>query len=197
LHITDERVFLLDSQPVMSASILDDLIKNSHSSNHLAAQNAEPEKYVHLTSLQILTFLIANCDYVIIMCDWLIDLNFLKLISTSLMLVGDVNAKADLVFYFKKRFTSLTNSSFTQTLQSIFGKSIIIYEDDNEDDDKNKRFVSNMFKLCAKKKLLYSTFSNNINVSERNWLTNAKRYWESCCSCKEELSIFKEYKHYI
>lgn len=194
LHITDERVFLLDSQPLMSASILDELIKSSHSNNHMPPEITEqPEKYVHITSLQILSFLIANCDYVIIMNDWLIDLHFLKLISTSLMLVGDINPKADLVFYFKKRFTSLTNSSLIQTLQSIFGKSIIIYEDDNEDGN-NNRFVSNMFKLCAKKKLLYSTLNNNINVSERNWLMNAKRYWENCTS---KSSLHLEYSRFI
>ena len=181
----------------MSASILDDLIKNCHNSNnHLTQENnLEPEKYVHLTSLQILSFLIVNCDYLIIMNDWLMDLHYLKLISTSLMLVGDINPKAELVFYFKKRFTSLSNSPFTKTLQSIFGTSIIIYEDDNED-GKHSRFVSNMFKLCARTKFHYPSSSNNLNVSERNWLINAKRYWENCTS-KEDISIFKEYKHYI
>ena len=177
----------------MSASVMDELIKSTHSATHVPQEITEPEKYIHITSLQVLSFLIANCDYLIIMNDWLMDLHFLKLISTSLMLVGGLSAKADLVFYFKKRFNSLTNLPFIQTLQSIFGKSIIIYEDDNED-GKNGRFVANMFKLCAKKKLLYSTLGHNVNVSERNWLLNAKRYWENCTS-KSALHI--EYSRFI
>lgn len=184
---------MLDSQPLMSASVMDELIKSTHSATHVPQEITEPEKYIHITSLQVLSFLIANCDYLIIMNDWLMDLHFLKLISTSLMLVGGLSAKADLVFYFKKRFNSLTNLPFIQTLQSIFGKSIIIYEDDNED-GKNGRFVANMFKLCAKKKLLYSTLGHNVNVSERNWLLNAKRYWENCTS-KSALHI--EYSRFI
>lgn len=174
----------------MSASILDDLIKSSHVNTHVPQEIVEPEKFVHITSLQILSFLIANCDYVIIVNDWLMDLHFLKLISTAMMLVGDVNPKADLVFYFKKRFTSLSNSQFANTLQSIFGKSIIVYEDDDEDD----RFVSNMFKLCAKKRLLYSTLNNTLNVSERNWLMNAKKYWEMITS---KSSLHLEYSRFI
>lgn len=175
----------------MSASILDDLIKSSHA-NNVPPELTDPEKFVHITSLQILSFLIANCDYVIVMNDWIMDLHFLKLISTALMLVGDdVNPKADLVFYFKKRFTSLTanNNQFKSTLQSIFGRSIIIYEDDDEDG----KFTSNMFKLCARRKLtLLSNLNNQVN--ERNWLINSKRYWESITS---KSSIYVEYSRYI
>ena len=100
----------------MSASILDEYIKNGQNNPTICSDISEPETWVYISSLQILTFLIAVCDYVIIVNDWILDFDLIKLLSTAIMIVGNDSPKADIIFQF---------SEFDKNDEKIKLKSII------------------------------------------------------------------------
>ncbi|KAL7394120.1 hypothetical protein ABVT39_020980 [Epinephelus coioides] len=70
--ITQERVIFLDTQPMLSPSILDHLINNDRK---LPPEYNLPHTYVEMQSLQIAAFLFTVCHVVIVVQDWFTDLN--------------------------------------------------------------------------------------------------------------------------
>ncbi|KAI2800495.1 smg-9, nonsense mediated mRNA decay factor [Blomia tropicalis] len=139
LHITSERLFLLDTQPLLSPSILDEFLRNNatvqmpfgapphhhhhHHNHHNASGNGtgslsnvvgfditEPENFAFIYSMQLLTFMFVICDHLILVLDsFSLDAYLLKLIATSLMMVGDSVQKANLIIYLKPQIENQSN----------------------------------------------------------------------------------------
>nr|XP_012616730.1 protein SMG9 isoform X4 [Microcebus murinus] len=70
--ITQERIVFLDTQPILSPSILDHLINNDRK---LPPEYNLPHTYVEMQSLQIAAFLFTVCHVVIVVQDWFTDLS--------------------------------------------------------------------------------------------------------------------------
>eukprot|EP00118_Oscarella_pearsei_P006753 m.31118 g.31118 ORF g.31118 m.31118 type:complete len:565 (+) comp31451_c0_seq1:15-1709(+) len=76
--VTTERIILLDTQPMMSPSILHDLYR----SDRWLPSDVPPENQHHIESLQLATFLMSVCDVVIVVLDHL-DVSLFRLIRTA------------------------------------------------------------------------------------------------------------------
>lgn len=64
----------------------------------------EPENFALIYSMQLLTFMFAICDHLILVLDsFSLDIYLLKLVATALMMVGDTVPKANLIIYLKPR----------------------------------------------------------------------------------------------
>ncbi|PVD28328.1 hypothetical protein C0Q70_10915 [Pomacea canaliculata] len=83
MFATPERIILLDSQPVLSPSILDCMIRHE---KKYPADYTSTENWIEMQSLQIATFLMTVCHVIIVTQDWFTDLNFLKFLTTAEML---------------------------------------------------------------------------------------------------------------
>ncbi|XP_067304817.1 nonsense-mediated mRNA decay factor SMG9 isoform X2 [Pseudorasbora parva] len=82
-YITQERVIFLDTQPILSPSILDHLINNDRK---LPPEYNLPHTYVEMQSLQITAFLFTVCHVVIVVQDWFTDINLYRFLQTAEML---------------------------------------------------------------------------------------------------------------
>ncbi|KAL6489390.1 hypothetical protein MHYP_G00031310 [Metynnis hypsauchen] len=82
-YITQERVIFLDTQPILSPSILDHLINNDRK---LPPEYNLPHTYIEMQSLQIAAFLFTVCHVVIVVQDWFTDINLYRFLQTAEML---------------------------------------------------------------------------------------------------------------
>ncbi|XP_021786842.1 protein SMG9 isoform X3 [Papio anubis] len=80
--ITQERIVFLDTQPILSPSILDHLINNDRK---LPPEYNLPHTYVEMQSLQIAAFLFTVCHVVIVVQDWFTDLSLYRFLQTAEM----------------------------------------------------------------------------------------------------------------
>uniref|UniRef100_A0A8C6VU44 Nonsense-mediated mRNA decay factor SMG9 n=1 Tax=Nothobranchius furzeri TaxID=105023 RepID=A0A8C6VU44_NOTFU len=81
--ITQERIIFLDTQPMLSPSLLDHVINNDRK---LPPEYNLPHTYVEMQSLQIAAFLFTVCHVVIVVQDWFTDVNFYRFLQTAEML---------------------------------------------------------------------------------------------------------------
>ncbi|XP_023690579.1 nonsense-mediated mRNA decay factor SMG9 isoform X1 [Paramormyrops kingsleyae] len=82
-YITQESVIFLDTQPILSPSILDHLINNDRK---LPPEYNLPHTYVEMQSLQVAAFLFTVCHVVIVVQDWFTDINIYRFLQTAEML---------------------------------------------------------------------------------------------------------------
>ncbi|XP_019334963.1 nonsense-mediated mRNA decay factor SMG9 isoform X1 [Alligator mississippiensis] len=80
--ITQERIIFLDTQPILSPSILDHLINNDRK---LPPEYNLPHTYVEMQSLQIAAFLFTVCHVVVVVQDWFTDLSLYRFLQTAEM----------------------------------------------------------------------------------------------------------------
>ncbi|XP_028401597.1 protein SMG9-like [Dendronephthya gigantea] len=83
MSITNERVIFLDTQPILNASILDNVIRHER---NIPSEVTSAENYAELQSLQITTFLFTVCHVVLVVQDWFCDLNVMRFMKTAEML---------------------------------------------------------------------------------------------------------------
>ncbi|KAK1151875.1 protein SMG9-like [Acipenser oxyrinchus oxyrinchus] len=81
--ITQERIIFLDTQPILSPSILDHLINNDRK---LPPEYNLPHTYVEMQSLQAAAFLFTVCHVVLVVQDWFTDLSLYRFLQTAEML---------------------------------------------------------------------------------------------------------------
>ncbi|XP_054106585.1 nonsense-mediated mRNA decay factor SMG9 isoform X4 [Callithrix jacchus] len=86
--ITQERIVFLDTQPILSPSILDHLINNDRK---LPPEYNLPHTYVEMQSLQIAAFLFTVCHVVIVVQDWFTDLSLYSSSSAELCCADSVS----------------------------------------------------------------------------------------------------------
>lgn len=83
LYVTAERLILLDTQPVLSPSVLDRFLRHD---KKVPTDFGTAETCVELQSLQLLTFLYTVCHIVIVVADHFADITLLKFLKTAEML---------------------------------------------------------------------------------------------------------------
>ncbi|KAG1658774.1 Protein SMG9 [Nymphon striatum] len=83
MYITSDRIILLDVQPVMSASVLERLLETDkrHASEFSSILHSS-----EIPSLQLMSFLYTVCHTVLVVQDWITDINLLKNLQTAEML---------------------------------------------------------------------------------------------------------------
>uniref|UniRef100_A0A147BDX5 Protein SMG9 n=1 Tax=Ixodes ricinus TaxID=34613 RepID=A0A147BDX5_IXORI len=85
IYVTPERMILLDTQPVLSASVMDHMIqfekKTPGGGDFHSLENAHM-----MQSLQMASFLMAVCHTVVVVQDWFADPNFLRFVLSAEML---------------------------------------------------------------------------------------------------------------
>lgn len=171
----------------MTASVLDEvIIKNSSIPANLFCDAPEPEIYVYITSLQLLSFLIAVCDYVIIVNDWLLDVNMLKLLATAMMMVGTEAHHAEIIFYFPQ-LKEEDRKKISQTIRTLFGGDFsynVIKDIIDETITAPK-----LLKLLSRREIS-SDDRSAFYLSEKNWLVSSQRFWENSV---RKSSLFSDY----
>ncbi|KAL1416301.1 hypothetical protein MTO96_006331 [Rhipicephalus appendiculatus] len=140
IYVTPERMILLDTQPVISASVMDHMIqfekKTPGGGDFHSLENAHV-----MQSLQMASFLMAVCHTVIVVQDWFADPNFLRFVLTAEMLKPTTSSHDQsrnnsedvaesfphLVFVQNKctpgDFSPENVAAMSQTLDAIFTKS--------------------------------------------------------------------------
>lgn len=90
MFITSERLILLDTQPVMSLSVLDELVQNDRERRHGtgggAPDLASGLPLHHIQSLQLCAWLMSVCHVLLVLHDQAPDLNLIRLLTTAEML---------------------------------------------------------------------------------------------------------------
>lgn len=171
IHSTHHRI-LLDCQPLLSSSVLEDFLTGHSSSlpNQKNAQTVDAMTNCHMISLKLTTFLIATSDYVIIMSNWLIDIDLLKLIGTAIMMIGEDKLRAKLIVYSKDK--KVHDKRFKQMIDCCLGRNRIDkYFDDDE--ELIKYIAPYSSEKCDFYRNMPSTFSG------RNWLSSCQVMWDS------------------
>lgn len=86
MFITNNRLLLLDSQPLLSSSILDDLISGVIPIQSVFPGDAFSETDVmFITSMQIISFLLSVSDCLVITClDGFLDIHLIKMLATCI-----------------------------------------------------------------------------------------------------------------
>lgn len=181
IHSTHHRI-LLDCQPLLATSVLEDFL-SGHSSSQFPKNTliSDPLTSCHMISLQMATFLIATSDYVIIMAKWLIDVHLLKLISSAIMMIGKDNLRAKFIIYSEdekvhdKRFKLMVDSSLgTNRVEKYFSN-------ENELLNYVGPYSSEKCELYQKDP---STFTG------KNWLASCQRLWNTTI---RNSSMFSDY----
>eukprot|EP00058_Branchiostoma_floridae_P027633 XP_002613124.1 hypothetical protein BRAFLDRAFT_73027 [Branchiostoma floridae] len=75
LFVTSERIILIDTQPILSASVLDQLI---HNDRKLPPEVGLAENWAEVLSLQLAAFLMTVCHVVVVVQDWFTDINLYR-----------------------------------------------------------------------------------------------------------------------
>lgn len=173
---------LLDCQPFLAASILDDFL-SGHSNSQFPknSQIADPVISCHMISLQLATFLIATSDYVVITCRWLIDIHLLKLIATAIMMIGEDNLRAKIIIYSVDK--RVTTQQFKLLVESTLGRHKVHKYFNNETEliDYITPYSSEKCESYTKDP---STFTG------RNWLLSCRRLWNATI---RNSSMFSDY----
>lgn len=173
-------VFLL--QPLLSASVLDDYIKNPAASNNLSSEIAEPECYSYIVSLQMLSFLLSVSDYLIVLTDWSLDLHLIKLIETGIMMVGSSGRRAQLIWFHRGEEDTLCWKKMSTTLETLLGREHLkVIQDESELD----------YLVFSSKN---GTNDESHPSSEKSWLVSAQRFWEN--SIKKS-SLYSDYARFM
>ncbi|XP_053375253.1 nonsense-mediated mRNA decay factor SMG9-like [Mercenaria mercenaria] len=83
IFVTSQRVIFLDCQPLLSASVLDQLI---HNEKKIPPEYTTAENFAEIQSLQQVTLLLTVCNVVMVVQDWFTDLSVLHFLQTAEML---------------------------------------------------------------------------------------------------------------
>lgn len=173
---------LLDCQPFLAASVLEDFL-TGHSNSQFPknSQISDPLISCQMISLQLATFLIATSDYVIVTCKWLIDTHLLKLIASAIMMIGEDNLRAKIIIYSNDK--RVGDNSFKQIIENCLGQNKIHKYFDSKDEliDYVTTYSSEKCESYAKDP---STFTG------RNWLSSCRRLWSTTI---KNSSMFSDY----
>ena len=82
----DTRIILVDSQPIMSASVLDRNMAFEKKSQGIQPEFGTSENTAEIQSLQLMGFLMSVCHVLLLVQDWFVDANVAKSVLTAEML---------------------------------------------------------------------------------------------------------------
>jgi len=83
--VTSNRVILLDTQPMLSASVMDRLVQQENK-KFTGTDFASTENAMEIQSLQLAAFLLSVCHVVILVQDWFFDPNLVRCDTTIKLL---------------------------------------------------------------------------------------------------------------
>lgn len=83
MYVTKERLILLDTQPIMSPSMLSQFLLYDRK---VPSEFSSAEICLEVQALQLLTFMYTVCSVVLVVQDHFVDLDFLNLLKTAEML---------------------------------------------------------------------------------------------------------------
>lgn len=83
MYVTGQRIIFLDTQPILSASVLEQFIKND---KKVSTEFTTVENYMEVQALQQTAFLMTVCHIIIVVQDWFTDTSLLRFLQTSEML---------------------------------------------------------------------------------------------------------------
>lgn len=83
IYVTSQRIIFLDAQPLLSASVLDQLIRND---KKIPPEYTTAENFAEVQSLQHVMFLLTVCNVVLVVQDWTLDMSLLRFLQTAEML---------------------------------------------------------------------------------------------------------------
>ena len=82
----DSRIILVDSQPIMSASVLDRNMAFEKKSQGMQPEFGSSENTAEIQSLQLMGFLMSVCHVLLLVQDWFVDAHVAKSVLTAEML---------------------------------------------------------------------------------------------------------------
>ena len=82
----DTRIILVDSQPIMSASVLDRNMAFEKKSQGMQPEFGSSENTAEIQSLQLMGFLMSVCHVLLLVQDWFVDAHVAKSVLTAEML---------------------------------------------------------------------------------------------------------------
>lgn len=181
IHSTHHRM-LLDCQPLLAASVLEDFL-SGHSSSQSSknGQVFDSLTSCHMISLQLTTFLIATSDYVIIMSHWLIDVHLLRLIASAIMLIGEDDIRAKLILYSSDM--KIHDKKFKNMIDKCLGRNRI-----DRYFDKEIELLDYIAPYSSEKCDLYE--KDPTTFTGKNWLTSCQRLWNTTI---RNSSMFSDY----
>lgn len=83
IYVTRERMIVLDTQPLLSPSMLEQYLKYDRK---VPSEYSTAEICLEVQALQLITFLYTVCHAVVVVQDHILDMNLLNLLKTSEML---------------------------------------------------------------------------------------------------------------
>lgn len=139
VFVTPQRIVLLDSQPVLSPSVLDNLIRNE---KKLPSEYSMAENCIEIQCLQQAAFLMTVCHVLLVIQDWFTDASLLRFLLSAEMLKpstlssshGSGSGQDDMHEFFpqlvfiqnkagRDDFSLETYKSMQKTLESVFNTS--------------------------------------------------------------------------
>ncbi|XP_051163003.1 nonsense-mediated mRNA decay factor SMG9 [Leptopilina boulardi] len=99
-YVTKNRVIYLDTQPILSSSIVD--YTTLFDQKKGTSDFVNPETNLELQSLQFAAFLFSVCHVIIFVQDWIVDPNLMRFLQTAEMLkpASTTNMDQDYVEYY-------------------------------------------------------------------------------------------------
>lgn len=183
LFVTKSRMVLLDSQGLMSSSILDDFISGSLPMTSMSDSFTEADVLL-ITSMQIISFLVSVSDSLIITCkDGFLDTNFLQMLSTCISIMSSSPRQLNLIWYLTEKLKNDQVEDMKECLQTIFGRGNITVMNGDEDELKKKVLRVN----TGRKAEVSNKFSS---FSETSWLKSAQVFWDKLV---RKPSLFLDY----
>lgn len=170
MWITPERMFLLDSQPLLSASILDDFINSSIPVQSIFPADLSEADLLYITSLHVVSFLLSVSDCLIVANDWLLDPHLVKLIATAIAMIGTTPHQLNIIWFHDRELSKPEAKELDQSLSSLFGRgSVSLIHGDSDE------LVRSVMRLnTGRENLLYPAA-----VTEKSWLLSAQRFWDN------------------
>lgn len=178
LFITAERLFLLDSQPLLSSSILDDYINSSIPIQNIFPSDLSEADLLYITSLHVVSFLLSVSDCLIVANDWLLDPHLVKLIATAIAMIGTTPRQLNIIWFYPNDLNKGEAKELEQSLNHLFGRGSVslIYGDEDE-------LARRVMRLnTGRENMLYptgDTTPGRVPITEKSWLLSAQRFWEN------------------
>ncbi|GFS12485.1 protein SMG9-like [Elysia marginata] len=83
MFVTSDRIILLDTEPLLSASMMDCLLRYERK---IPPEYSSLQNFIEMQSMQLLTFLLSVCNIVLVADDWFVDMSLLRLLQDAEML---------------------------------------------------------------------------------------------------------------
>lgn len=80
VYINSRRIILLDCQPLLSASIMDRSIQLE---KKFTAESSSAENTIEIQSLQMIGWMYSVCHVVVLVQDWFLDMNLMRLLQAA------------------------------------------------------------------------------------------------------------------